>query len=57
MIKHIIKMGMVLPPLEYPKKPSLDYINKGYGPIAETARPALQHLGESKYLEFNDSFS
>ena len=50
-------MGMVLPPLEYPKKPSLDYINKGYGPIAETARPALQHLGESKYLEFNDSFS
>jgi len=46
-------MRTVLPPLEYPKKPDLDYINKGYGPIAENARPALQHLGRSHVESFN----
>jgi DNA-directed RNA polymerase I subunit RPA2 len=46
-------MGLVLPPLEYPKKPSLDYINKGFGPTPKEPRPALQHLGRPHVESFN----
>lgn len=37
-----------LDPLDYPGKPSLDYITcsgTGFGPSPENQRPSLQHLG------------
>lgn len=46
-------MGHVLPPLDYPKKPSLDFINKGYGTIPKQANPSLQHLGRMHVGSFN----
>ena len=40
-------MGQVLPPLEYPVKPSLEYLTKKYGTTPNQPNPALQHLGKS----------
>ena len=41
-------MGLLLPPEEYITKPSLNYINKNYGPVPDKPKESLQHLG--KYL-------
>lgn len=43
---YVNKMPEVLPPLDYPTKPSLKYINRNYGPAPVKQLESLQHLGQ-----------
>ena len=40
----------LLPVDDYPTKPSLAYINKGFGPSPTQPLPSLQHLGKAALL-------
>jgi len=46
-------MPEFLEPLEYPKKPSLQYINRNFGPSPGKPIDALQHLGRPHVESFN----
>jgi len=46
-------MVLLLPPEEYITKPSLNYINKNYGPVPEKPKESLQHLGRPHVESFN----